>query len=185
MAETAIEVVTLETMRRELRISADDQSQDARITEKIGEAVDFVSERTGLPLLDVTETLYECPYGVDYSILPLRVRDVLSITEIKYWETTQKLREDPTGEVEVDTLGRLFATCEDESLGFFVYPPADGWPTRLANSLFQVKVVRGLETIAPGIKSAVILATRQLFEGFREVRPTNAMFTFMAPHVRY
>ena len=70
-------------------------------------------------------------------------------------------------------------------LPLFSTPPLPDGRDRLQGSPFQVKVKRGLEAIDPGVQSAVILAARQLFEGFRDIRPTNALHTFLAPHRRY
>ena len=65
---------------------------------------------TGLPLLDVLDTLY----GEIYDWPDLRDwpnwwgRTSLKLSEVEFWEPTQELREEPTGVVAVNTLGHLF-----------------------------------------------------------------------------
>ena len=191
MAKT---VLSLEEMKAELRINADVTEHDALITGQIAAAVSFVSKEISTPLIDVTETYYAEPYGPAGAdqLLCFPPRDVRSVPSIKYWTADGALRSEPDGEIAEDGHGRVVATAH----GTAVYPPETGWPERLPGSLFAVEAVRGMDVAratfddqgdlvtagkGEGLIQAVILVVRQLYDGYREIRPTEAFYALIAP----
>ena len=61
-----------------------------------------------------------------------------------------------------------------------IYPPTSGWPVVRENSLIEVVVTRGMNT-PPALRSAVVLCVRQLYDGYREIRPTEAFWAMLEP----
>ena len=84
--------------------------------------------------------------------------------------------------VDVVGLGRL----EPRPPGgvWLLWPPAAGWPDPFEGSPFQLTVSQGVADVPPGLRTAVLLAVRQLYEGFYEIRMTNSIFVFMKPYLR-
>ena len=176
MAANALDIVSLAMMKSELRIPAAEVSHDTLLTSQIQNAVSFVSRPLRVPLLDRAEG-FRCSrpsYSATPIILP--TDGVRSVGSIKYWLPDGSLREAPGGTIALDTLGRLVDYC-----GFVIYPPADGWPAVLDGSLIEIVVTRGMDT-PPALRSAVVLCVRQLYDGYREIRPTEAFYALMSPY---
>ena len=179
MATNALDIVSLATMKSELRIPAAETSHDVLLTGQIAAAVSFVSRAVRVPLLDRAEG-FRCSRPT-YSDIPicLPTDGVRSVGSVRYWTAGGSLREAPDGAIDVDTLGRLSAhNC------FEIYPPAAGWPLVLDKSLIEIVVTRGMTT-PPALRSAVVLCVRQLYDGYREIRPTEAFYALMAPFRSY
>ena len=171
MATNALEVVSLATIRSELRIP--DDSHDGLLTGQIAAAVSFVSLHLRVPLLDRAEE-FRCSrpsYSATPIILP--TDGVRSVSSVKYWTADGSLREAPNGTIDVSTLGRLVEYC-----GFVIYPPADGWPLVLDNSQIEIGVTRGMDT-PPALRSAVVLCVRQFYDGYRRIRATEAFYALL------
>ena len=170
MAENAEGVVSIAEMRDELQLG-DDQSHDERVGRVIVQSIAWISKRLSIPLIDVDITHYlVVPRLKDYPIQH-KLNDIKSIETFKYWKSVDKLRTKPTGVIAIDTLGRVTNNR--------IWPPEDGWPTVLFDSMFQVTVKHGLESIDP--EAAVILGARQLFIGYPEIRPTASINLLLAP----
>ena len=118
-------------------------------------------------------------------MLCLPVRHVESVASIKYWSTSGALRAEPDQTIVVDSLGRRWQ--DDSGRFYLIWPPADGWPETLSNSLFVVTVNRDFEITAEteALKQAVVLLVRQLYAGYRGIRPTEAFFSLISPWRRY
>ena len=179
MAANALDIVSLATMKDELRIPAAEVSHDVLLTGQIAAAVSFVSRPLRVPLLDRAEG-FRCSrpsYAATPIILP--TDGVRSVSSVKYWTAAGSLREAPDGTIVVGTLGRLVEYC-----GFVIYPPASGWPLVLDNSHIEIVVTRGMDT-PPALRSAVVLCVRQFYDGYREIRPTEAFYALMRPYRSY
>ena len=177
MATTALDIVSLATMRSELRIP--DDSHDDLLLSQINSAVSFVSLHLRVPLLDRAEE-FRCSqpsHSATPIILPTNA--VRSVGSVKYWTADGSLREAPDGTIAVGTLGRLV-----DYMGFVIYPPADGWPVVLDNSPIEIVVTRGMTTPA-ALRSAVILCVRQFYDGYREIRPNSAIYALIRPFRSY
>ena len=183
MADTATEVVTLDEIKAELRIDAAVSDHDALLTGHIEAAVSFVARHVDAPLVDVAETIYAPrPSGASLPV-SFRVLAVKSVESVKYWTPASALRDDPDGAVAKGDLGRLVS----EGRHNLLYPPADGWPEALQGSLLAVQVKRGLaiDATTKALKQAVVLCVRQFYDGYREIRPTEAFYALIAPWRRY
>ena len=175
MATNALDIASLATMKSELRIPAAETAHDTLLTSHIANAVSFVSRPLRVPLLDRAEG-FRCsrPTNSDTPIV-LPTDGVRSVGSVRYWTADGSLREAPAGTIDVGTLGRMVA-----GRGFVIYPPADGWPLVLDNSLIEIVVTRGMTT-PPALRSAVVLCVRQFYDGYREIRPTEAFYALIEP----
>ena len=45
-------------------------------------------------------------------------------------------------------------------------------------------MTRGMDT-PPALRSAVVLCVRQFYDGYREIRPTEAFYALMRPYRSY
>ena len=161
MAANVTDVLSLADAKLNLRVDGDDL--DSLVTEAITSAVGYIQRQTGVPLLDRPETFKLQRPSKDDDPLVLPARDVKEVTEVDYWTEAQELRQDPAGAVAVATLGRR----EEVGRVTVVWPPADGWPEVLDQSLMQVTVTLGydlLEKKDRDIKNTVIVLTRHFFE---------------------
>ena len=173
MATNSLDVVSLATMRSELRIP--DDSHDALLIGQINSAVSFVSEQIRAPLLDRAEG-FRCRRPADSYPIVIPSNNVRRVSSVKYWSDAGNLNAYPDGSIGVSTLGRL----EQDRSGFAIYPPTAGWPEVLPNSLIEILVVRGMNAPA-ALGAAVILCVRQLYDGYRQIRPTEAFSALIDP----
>ena len=184
MAGTATDVVTLDEIKAELRIDAAVSDHDTLLTGHIEAAVSFVSRHVDAPMVDVDETIYVPRPGgasLPVSFVALAVK---SVESVKYWTfANSTLRDEPDATIAGGALGRLVSHGRHNLL----YPPADGWPEALQGSLLAVQVKRGLaiDATTKALKQAVILCVRQFYDGYREIRPTEAFYALIAPWRRY
>ena len=179
MATDALDIVSLATMKDELRIPLAETSHDLLLSGQIAASVSFVSRFLRVPLLDRAVT-FRCSRP-SYAPAPLILSTdgVRSISSVKYWTLAGSLREAPNGTIAVGTLGRQVEYC-----GFVIYPPAAGWPMVLDNSLIEIGVTRGQDT-PEALRAAVILCVRQFYDGSRRIRPTEAFFAMLRPFQAY
>ena len=179
MPSTALDVLSLADAKAQLRITVDDH--DALITGHIEAAVDFVVKSTSIPLLDDTYTAnVERPVRAEYPVVfGWGVFDIAEVVSVAYWEPTQALREAPTGSIDVADLGRIDHVRNYKGDRWHLWPQAAGWPEVLDDSLIKLELKRSMTEVPPALRTAVLLAVRQLYQGFREIRMTHAMFTFM------
>ena len=179
MPSTALDVLSLADAKAQLRITVDDH--DALITGHIEAAVAFVVKKTHSPLLDETYTTdVKRPVRDRRMVFGRGVFDITEVVSVAYWEPTQALREAPTGSIDVGDLGRLDRVYYSFDVdAWHLWPPADGWPKVLDDSLIKLELKRSVTEVPPALRTAVLLAVRQLYQGFREIRMTHAMFTFM------
>ena len=179
MATNALDIVSLATMKDELRIPATEVDHDVLLTGQIAAAVSFVSRFLRVPLVDLAVT-FRCSRP-SYAAAPIVLSSagVRSISSVKYWTAAGSLREEPNGSIAVGTLGRQVEYC-----GYVIYPPAGGWPLVLDNSLIEIGVTRGQD--APeALRAAVILCVRQFYDGYRRIRPTEAFYAMVRPFQSY
>ena len=143
MATTALEVVPLLAMRRELRIEGDtNPDDDARLIGQIGAAVSDVSLDASAPLVEQPETIEAAvPYRdrpVAFTATVVRV-----VRQVRYWTPGAALRDEPSGVIAGSDLGRLWSDWRASRLNW-LYPPAAGWPAVLAGSRLWLDVTRGV-----------------------------------------
>ena len=190
MAATALDIVSLNAIKTELRIGrltdttrAAFTAHDDILTSQIQAAVSFVAEQIDIPLVDTTEVL--CPMTPADSDDPLLLsrRGIKSVPQVRYWEESGALRDDPAGVIVAGNLGRLETPGYRTDRHRRLWPPEDGWPSKLEGTRFQVDTVIGLDiddkTMA--LRHAVILCVRQLYDGYREIKPTDAFYALIQP----
>ena len=177
MAATALEVLSVDAMKRELRIPDEDQDHDDLITAQIGSAVSFVGRHLRAPLVDGVER-HRCNSPGTDRPLTIRADHVQSMAAIRYWPDGRALREDPDT-IAVADLGRHEQVAE----WFRVYPPAAGWPEVEAGSLLEVDLTRSITLTArtTALRHAVVLACRQLYDGYHTITGTAAMYALIWP----
>ena len=182
MAATALEVVSAEEIKRELRLEVSDSDQDELLESQIAAAVSLVARQISTPLVDVTETIHVPRPPADQPLC-FRALAVKAVLQIHYWTPAGALRDPADGMIDKAELGRRVSRDRSNTL----YPPPAGWPEILDGSLLALKVKRGLELSAQtkALKQAVILCVRQFYDGYREIRPTEAFYALIAPFRRY
>ena len=178
MAATALDILSLDSAKRQLQVENTD-TFDARIEADIGAAVDFVERELGRPLLDLTE-IYEYSPPSAGATYPLRIEatDATGVDSINYWTQDGELRLAPAGQLAESDLGRVLLA--DELVE--VWPPAAGWPAALGGSYLEVYITRAFDTEAhPSVRHAVICATRNFYNGATEIMTRNAVFHLLRP----
>ena len=181
MAASATDVISVARIKDELRIPAGTDSQDTLLENQIEAAVSFVSAVLRGPLVDQTEKYYLAPVTGEGPLIfssPM----LKTITEIKFWTPSGALRSDPNGTIAGADLGRVTIGRYDWQT-HEVFPTASGWPDTLTDSLFELTVIRGMD-ITPktaALRSAAVLCVRQLYDGYRQIRPTEAFLKITAP----
>ena len=181
MPSAATDILSLEEARLQLRL--DDDVEDSLVESAVQGAVDYCQRLAGKPFLDVATTLYlERPSLAD---APMRIprRDVKSIRTVQYWETSQELRDDPSGTVAVNDLGRR----QEDGWDTLLWPPEDGWPEVLTDSVFQVGMTLGFADAdsipgIAGIRQAVRAMTTVHFEGTPEEDYRNLVLDLLQPY---
>ncbi len=181
--QNAIEVVSLAQIKAELRLDADDTSQDDLLTQQVGAAVEFISGVIDRPILAESKVLY-CPPPVAGSKAPLYIRgdSLTGISSIKYWTADGELRSEPDGTIEPADLGRFVSGHVSPNA---IYPPVTGWPAALQGSCYEVNATRQFTRYAMGLPQAVILCVRQFYNGYREIRPTEAFYALIEQYRYY
>ena len=182
MASSALEIVSLETMRSELELASDDDFDDDSITIAITDAVSFVAYRIGLPLIAVTETLrcYLPTMIKDDVPIYFEAKAVTAVNQIGYYLTTQKQREEPTGVIAGNALGRHVKEGRFD-IDNWIFPPATNWPEMLEvdrTREVHIEVARefAIDDKNRQIRSAVILAARDIYNGQRESYGQSSAF---------
>ena len=178
MAATALEVVSLERLKHELRLDVSFLDHDSMLTAQIATAVSFVEKAIAEPLVDVSETV-RCKRV--WPELPVRLNSssVKSVARVRYWSTAVELRDDPDETIATGDLGRVENSYDNRRTS--VWPPVDGWPEGLAGSFLLFDVVRGVENPPPALIQACVLCCRQLYDGYTAIRPTESFYALIAP----
>ena len=185
MAETLDQILSIEDLKGELRIPDRVTSMDSTLESQRLTAVNFVSQHIGVPLLDRAETVNSIRPEDPEHPLVLRVRGVRSVARVDLWTPAGELRLAPNQRYNAGDLGRLVASHDR----FYLWPPVGGWPEILQGSFIEVTVIRGLdfsdhEHEHMALRHAVVLVCRQLFDGYTQIRPTEAFFSIIEPFVK-
>ena len=143
MATTALKVVPLLAMRRELRIEGETNTDDdARLIGQIGAGVSDVSLDASAPLVEQPETIAAavpyCDRPVAFTATVVRV-----VRQVRYWTSGGSLRDEPDGVIAGSELGR-HASDWPTTRRNWLYPPVAGWPPVLAGSMLWVDLTRGV-----------------------------------------
>lgn len=164
MATEATDILSLADAKLQLRADDGIADVDNLVTQAVKSAVGYIEKETGLPLIE-RQDVYEAPMRGKSLAVIVRARHITAVTEVKYWQTSQEAREEPTGDVPVANLGRR---KEDRIKGWtLIWPPADGWPDMLGCSLIRFTVTRSYElneSKDEHLRQAIILMTRNFYD---------------------
>ena len=165
MATTALKVVPLLAMRRELRIEgAINPDDDARLIGQIGAAVSDVSLDASAPLVEQDETIEAAVPSRDRPVA-FTATVVRAVTQVRYWTPGGSLRDEPDGVIAGSDLGRLQSDWPVTRRNW-LYPPEAGWVPVLAGSRLWLDVTRGVPFLAwvdwPGAPPAAEAAETDL-----------------------
>lgn len=185
----ANDIVSLARIKSELRLDADDDTQDAMLTAHIRAGIAFVSACIDRPLLPTSDVVIAWS-GMRNSQRPITFGKsfVVSVESIDYWTLDASLREESDMAIAGDALGRFEPSrvnaYNPSGARNYLHPPAAGWPDSLDGSCYQVNVMRQWYSVnaADNISQAVILCVRQFYDGMREIRPTAAFYALLEPH---
>lgn len=170
---TALEVISLQTAKDDLRLAEDTDEFDNALQQHIKAAVSFIGAAAGVPLTLTSESV---PVAVPRGggLLEIPARHVQRLDYLAYWPQLP-----PTGAASrLSLAGAIFAADAPVTR---VWPPDGGlWPEAHQAS---VALERGLDMDAPeaeALKMAVLLEIREIFDGAM-MRTTPAISRLIEP----
>lgn len=178
-APSSQELLSVERLRFEFEVP--DGSQDSAIGGYIRAAVDWAAQILGGPILDETKTiLAPAPQAVEAPV-SLSLRFAHTLGSLRYWETTDKRGDAPSGLYAGSALRTSFGESE-----ITIWPPRPAfcWPEMLAEAPVIAEVSAGLDMTAPNAETivrAVILAAREFQFGVREIGMNSAAYRLLQP----
>ena len=186
MPTTPYEVVSEARLRFNLRLpdATTEDSLTTPLADILGEAVSFVTSVSGIPIYDQPGYVEVQPYERDCP-LEFFLPYIQSIQSVAYWENAD-VREDPDQTILPADLGRIVLPGgrSGRTGRCLVYQPADGWPSGALKNPVHVNCTLGFSVVPAGLCAAIIAGARQLFDGAPEIKPTAAMYAWIAPHKR-
>ena len=183
MVAAVTDVVSLAAMKTELRIPLEEKSHDDMIMRQLTAAVAWVTQETGLPLVD-TERTFNVWFPADpHDPLPLGTAYLRRLVSVAYWLAANPARGQPGGTIAVRTLLRV----EPGAGGvYWCWPPVAGWPSgRRPNTPGRITIVEGLETIPAALAQAVIMSAREFYDAFPNVKPGHALLRLISAFRAY
>ena len=187
---SATAVVSLAEAKRELRDPPD--SADALITAHIAAAVNYIEAWLSRPILRVNRECDVLATGKNPMIF--RLNDAYDVRSIKYWSDEDAFRLEPDESVvdreaspvvPLSEVGRVEYGKWPNFVHCIYQPGGDGWPDAYQDT-FRVVMYAGIDIAkATGLKQAIILGVRQLWDGHAEVTMNNAMEWLANPWKRY
>ena len=182
MAASATDVLSVSDMKEELRIPGATTSHDDLLERQIESAVSFIQVSLRAPLVDEVDVYRLEPVAGMREPLIFGAPALKRIENLEFWTTSGSSISDPDGHIDGADLGRLaFGQYDWQTHG--LYPTSSGWPDTLPDTAFQLTVTRGID-ITPetaALRSATILLVRQLYDGYRQIRPNEAFLRILAP----
>ena len=179
MAQTTLEVLSLDRARRELSIPLSVTDDNALLTGQIGAAVDWVSKYLDAPLIQVIEARFGGKPERGDRPIHVAGRYLKHVLRVRYWSDGASLRDAPDITVAAADLGRIAETASDF---YEIWPPTDGWGDMDRESRILVDCVREVEPIPDGILAACVIVMRQLYDGIQDIRPTATFRALLAPY---
>ena len=181
MAETAEDVLDLASLKNDLRIDTAETDHDNLLRSHRASAISFVDRYIRTPLIDSTETRRVIRQTAgEREPICLEIRGFREVESVTYWTSAASIREAPDGEIESDDLGWV---DEVDRPIIRIHPGSDGWPSSADRSDYRVTVKRGWDPVPDALAAVVVLLVRQLYDGYREMRATEAFFTMIRPFV--
>ena len=181
MAASALDILPLDLMRKELRIPDGVSTQDDLLERQIESAVSYCQVSLRAPLVDVTDA-YRLEPAKGMGELVFAAPEMKAVIQILYWTPSGSKIDDPDGVVLPADLGRIVKRRFDWQT-HSISPPATGWPETLPGTLFELTLTRGIDIDAKtaALRQAVILLVRQLYDGYRQIRSNEAFLRILQP----
>ncbi len=186
MAENATDILSIEAARQQIRVDGD--VENSIIEQAVKSAVSYIARRTNIPLLDRSMTFdaYPCDKTRD-GYIEIPTRDVKSITSIQFWGVTDHFNRDPTGTVDVSTLGRI----KEVGRVTRIWGPDAGWPAdadeleRAREWIIVANVGFDIDKHSEDLRDAVILMARHYFEHPDRLESDFAIMALIGPWMRW
>ena len=181
MAATALDIVSVDLIKRELRIPDGVTSQDAMLARQIESAVSYCQMSLKAPLVDVLD-VYRLEPVTGMRALIFAAPALKSVENLEYWTPAGSKIDDPDGSILPADLGRLVHELYDWQT-HALYPTSSGWPETLPDTVFLLSAKRGID-ITPetaALRSATILLVRTLYDGYRAIRSNEAFLKILQP----
>ena len=179
MAQTTLEVLSLDRARRELGIPLSVTDDNALLTGQIASSVEWVSRYLDAPLIQVIEARFGGKPERGDRPITVAGRYLAHVLRVRYWSDGASLRDSPDVTVDNADLGRITETAPDYHE---IWPPADGWGDIDREGRILVDCVRELVPIPDGILAACVIVMRQLYDGIQDVRPSATFRALLAPY---
>lgn len=184
MASSVTDIISVDDMKTELRLPLDVKDHDEMIKSQMSAAASFLSRYISVPLIDVTETVHGIPPLDSSKPIAIMAVALKEIESVRYWSPGGALRLEPDQTIAKADLGRTEKRPDGWNM---VWPPADGWPERLKNSMYEFRVTRGvdIDDSTKALAQALVILVRQYYDGYHEFSPTNTVMALIAPWRRY
>lgn len=178
MVAAVTDIVSIADMKLELRIPLwEVGAHDAMIARQITAAVSWIATETGLPLLDEGHT-FDAWFPADaHDPLPLGTGHLRRLVSVAYWLAANPARGQPGGTIAVRTLLRI-----ERGAGsiFWCWPPVTGWPSgRRPDTPARVALVVGLAVVPAALRQAIILTTREYYDGRHILKRNHPVFSII------
>lgn len=179
------DIATLTELKSECRIDADDDSQNSMLTLHRDAAIAYVEKSLSRPLIDANIKRYAPRLGDDKPMWVKNLPDYKNLVSVKYWLPTDNHHGDPTGEYNLETLGRI---DHQDNFDLFIHPPADGWvkdTNPMEANLIEVVAACGIDFdghAAANLKQAVLMVAQKIYDAEPYMDSVN---TLLAPWRRY
>lgn len=199
MVAAVTNILSLSAARRELRLAANTSSPyeadeiDAILTPQLEAAGAWIAGRLQYPLVD---TAVNVPAGLWYDGETIRPHgeqplsffalSLQTLTGVQYWERGDR-DGDPTDTITTWGAWRRGRSGSVDNGNHYLWPDTGGWPEPYT-AVYAVQGSQGLsatDPALPAIRQAMTLLVREFFEGRHEIKRTHAVFTLLAPHMRY
>lgn len=170
MATEATTWVSLERMKRELRLPLDVTDQDTMLVGHIDSAVRFVENEVGIPLLDRTEVRPVIGSGGNTPIYIGFVSFLKDVTKIAYWvHHDQYQLPDSTITQPFETRALYGSNPKAWNKAYWVLPPSGGFQIS-ATGRYEVTIESGMNPAEHSdIVQILIVIAREFYQGTPQV----------------
>lgn len=188
VADSYLDILPLASMKAELRLQ-DASEMDTAIEGQINAAGSYVAARIAQPLISESGEWRMRGFPQEGAPLDIPVSHIYRVTGVSYWSISGSWRVAADGEIAALNLGRFETYTAGSHLGTRLYGPATGWPQTLdtgdaGSDAHPVRIgyLRGLDPVPEAIRQAMILTTRDYFEGHRAIPASGfAIDTLLMP----
>ena len=165
MVSRALDVLSVDEMKMELRIPSEVIDHDQLIERHISSAVAEITGYLHRPIVDTTKWTAAAKPSMIMNPVAWIGYPTRSVGSIHYWLPGQTSAENPNGHLSFQDLGRSLRGRTRWQ--HFRYPPSTGWPTTAPNSPLVIEYIDGLHIDSHNfmIKQAIVLLCRSFYDG--------------------